>query len=228
MNVKKFLFGKDISELLWAEYYKLSIADKSWLKSLAIYPGRWAGNFTFFYVLNRVLDLKKPENILEFGLGQSTRFINAYLVNQLKRSALDVIEHDHKWIDFFRKDNSLCERIVIHKTELSTKNFKGISVPSYKFGDDFFTDKHFDLVIIDAPFGSKNKFSRIDILELQKKFPKCFEKTIFIFDDTHRKGELNTFKELVSMRPGYSSTNYHGNKSVGIAVPNELKFLLSL
>jgi hypothetical protein len=231
-TLKRIIRQTESSELLWAEYYKLSIADKPWLISSSLYPGRWAGNFTFFYILNRVLSTVKPKNILEFGMGQSTRFINSFLENKLLNSSLTVVEHNQKWIDFFLLENKLSKRVSILKSDLMNKDYKGYSVPAYDLEtNNLFDNKNkpesYDLVIVDGPFGSKKKFSRIDVLNLFDKSPNKFGNSIFIIDDTHRKGERNTLKRLVELNPGYSSVNYHGNKSVGIAVPEKFEFLLS-
>ena len=231
--LNKILKGNTNTELLWAEYLKLSISDKPWLKSLAFHPGRWAGNFTFFFLLNRILTLTKPKSILEFGLGESTRFINSYLQNEFKETHLKVIEHDIDWIECFQTENELSKRVTIEKLELTNIKYRGCNLPAYEqkglnqidLNDNF---KKINLAIIDGPFGSKKKFSRVDILELINNYPKNFVDTIFIVDDTNRKGERNTLKEIVKLNQDYLSINYHGSKSVGVAVPAKHKFLLSL
>jgi hypothetical protein len=234
MNIlKRAIKQQESLELLWAEYYKLSISDKPWLKSLPLYPGRWAGNFAYFYLLNRVLTNIKPKNILEFGMGQSTRFINSFLENELLDSKHTVVEHDQEWIDFFLLENTLSNRVTIEKLDLITKDYDGYTVPAYNLDgfksintrNDFNT---YDLIIVDGPFGSNKNFSRTDILKLIEDKPEKFDNSIFIIDDTHRKGELNTLKRLVDLKSGYLMESYHGSSSVGIAVPEKLKFLLSL
>lgn len=231
-KLNKIIKRKENIELLWAEYFKLSIADKPWLKSLALHPGRWAGNFTFFFLLNRVLTIQKPINILELGMGESTKFINSFLQNILLSSNLTVVEHNREWIDFFMKENNLCKRVDIQNLDLTNKNYRGSLVPGYQL-DQFninnnTSNQPYDLVVVDGPYGSNNKYSRIDILEMIIIDPNKFNDTVFIFDDTNRKGEYNTLKKLIELKQDYFSKNYNGIKSCGIAVPKKLKFLLSL
>ena len=52
-------------ELLWAEIYHDSIRGKGELENLSLNIGRWAGNYSFFYVLHRILDTWKPGRILD-------------------------------------------------------------------------------------------------------------------------------------------------------------------
>ncbi|MEZ0130278.1 hypothetical protein AB9T88_11140, partial [Flavobacterium sp. LBUM151] len=42
-------------ELLWASVFHDSIRGKKGIEDLSLNIGRWAGNYSFFYVLNRIL-----------------------------------------------------------------------------------------------------------------------------------------------------------------------------
>jgi hypothetical protein len=68
-----------LNELYWANVYHDSIRGKKELENLGLNIGRWAGNYTFFYVLNRILNDYQPKKIIEFGLGkQLPHRINPY------------------------------------------------------------------------------------------------------------------------------------------------------
>ena len=66
-------------ELEWAHIFHDSIRGKECLQNLPLNIGRWAGNYSLFYLLNRILMDYKPKSILEFGLGESSKFISTYL-----------------------------------------------------------------------------------------------------------------------------------------------------
>ena len=94
-------------ELEWAHIYHDSIRGKKWLEELPINVGRWAGNYSFFYVLNRILNDYKPKRILELGLGESTKVISAYINNYLTDSTHIVVEQDADWAKAFNEKFTL-------------------------------------------------------------------------------------------------------------------------
>lgn len=65
-------------EILWANAFHDTIIDSEWLKSKTFSPGRWGVGYQYLYVLYRVLNEIKPRNILELGMGQTTRMIGQY------------------------------------------------------------------------------------------------------------------------------------------------------
>jgi hypothetical protein len=71
-----------LKDLEWANIYRDSIRGKEWLEKLPLNVGRAAVNYNFFYVLNRILNDYKPNRILEFGLGESSKFISTYILNE--------------------------------------------------------------------------------------------------------------------------------------------------
>ena len=54
-----------LKEIEWGLLYNDSIRGNPSLQNLSLKIGRWAGNYSFFYVLNRILSDYKPINILE-------------------------------------------------------------------------------------------------------------------------------------------------------------------
>ena len=79
-------------ELEWAHIYHDSIRGKKHIENLSLNIGRWAGNYSFFYVLNRILNDYKPEKILDLGLGESSKLISTYLEHYLPNSTHTIVE----------------------------------------------------------------------------------------------------------------------------------------
>lgn len=226
-NQKKIL--KSSQENEWANVYRDSIRGIVWLENLPLNIGRWAGNYAFFYVLNRILKDFQPKNILEFGLGESTRFIMSYIDNDLINTKHVVIEQDENWKKLFLNKNKMAPNTIIEVAPLEKKVVKGFEVNSYKDLEKI-VDTKFDLYIIDGPFGSP-RFSRYDIVALAQKFDNQDE-FIIIIDDYHREGEKDTTNELIEV---FKKKNieinfgvYSGVKSVAILATNNYKYTTTL
>jgi hypothetical protein len=215
-------------ELEWANIYHDSIRGKDYLESLPLNIGRWAGNYSFFYVLNRILMDYKPNSILELGLGESTKFISAYIKNYLLESTHVVVEHDSQWISVFKEKNSLSERSSIVHCELGERTVKSFKSTSYT-GFKEKVNQKFDLYIVDGPFGSA-KFSRYDIVDLVEGFSKD-EEFIILFDDYERDGEIDTTKEIIQKLKdkniSFHTQKYSGIKSQLIIATDKYKYSIS-
>lgn len=213
----------------WAHIYHDSIRGISWLENLPLNVGRWAGNYSFFYLLNRVLKDYKPKSVLEFGLGESTKFVTSYIENYLTNTRHVVLEHDEKWKSRFLENNKISSNTTINTIPLVKQEVNGYEVNMYEKINEFVKDK-FDLYIIDGPFGS-SKFSRYDIVLLAKKF-NVNDEFIIILDDYHREGEKDTMKALLSI---FNNKNievslgvYSGNKSVAILATQMYNYATTL
>ena len=69
---------KNSDEILWAEIFHDASSNSTWLHDKAFSAGRWAVGYQYLYSVYRILDEVKPKNILELGLGQSTRLLGQY------------------------------------------------------------------------------------------------------------------------------------------------------
>src|SRR5690554_6195752 len=69
---------KLLQENEWANIYHDSIRGNDELQQLSLKIGRWAGNYSFFFLVHRILKDFKPKKIVEFGLGESSKFISSY------------------------------------------------------------------------------------------------------------------------------------------------------
>jgi len=217
------------NEVEWAMIYHDSIRGKAFLENLPLNIGRWAGNYSFFYVLNRVLSDFRPLKILDMGLGESSKFISTYLENQLHQSSHTVIEQNSEWITLFKEKFTLTERSTVIYLPLVQKNINSFQVNSYDGLEEQITGI-FDLYIVDGPFGS-DRFSRFDIIGLLKRLNPQDEFMI-IMDDMGRRGEQDTFNEIGKLFKtkgiAYTVGFYEGNKSVAIIASDKYKYATSL
>lgn len=216
-------------ELEWAHIYHDSIRGKKAIEELGLNVGRWAGNYCFFYVLNRILSDYKPVSILEMGLGESTKFISTYLDNYLPNSHHLVVEQSQEWLDIFNNRFKLANNTKLIVCPLIKKEINGYETNSYE-GFDVKINQSFDLYIVDGPFGSL-RYSRYDILSLVKRFNMNNE-FIILLDDTARQGEIDTLNDIVLELNKRNISNhlvhYSGNKRVSVICSDKYKFTLTL
>ena len=109
------------AELEWANIYHDTIRDKEWLKNLAISPGRWAGNYSFLYVLVKILSDYRPDKILELGLGESSEIVSSFLDNYLSNSKHLIVEQDENWINSFSSKFQLSKKSEVIHLKLGIK-----------------------------------------------------------------------------------------------------------
>ncbi len=202
-------------ENYWANVFNSSIRVK-WVEDIPLNIGRWAGNYSLFYILFRLLNDVKPIEILELGLGESTKLFQAYKKNYNREARCTTIEHSKEWINIKRSIGIMPDYIDLLQMDLEDKKFDHGSSIIYK---DFIerlmlTEKKFDFVLIDGPFGSDSN-SRYNIIDLvQHKM--LHDKFIIIFDDFNRVGEKQTVeilkKVLLENQYPFITSYYSGQK----------------
>lgn len=219
------------SEAVWADIFNNVISNSPWLKNTAFSAGRWAVGYQYLYVMYRVLNEIQPQQILELGLGQSTRMIGQY-VSSHEDAEHFIVEHDPEWIDFFSRDFALCERSKIIKLDREMISFKEAkAVRTFKGFEEQFGGSKFDFISIDAPFGGDMKqYSRIDVLKI---LPDCLANDfIIIMDDTERYGETNTVnamkEQLKQSGIAFAMGRYSGDKDCTVICSENLKFVCSM
>lgn len=183
-------------ELEWAHVYHDSIRGCPWLESLPLNVGRWAGTYALFYILNRILRDYRPSSIVETGLGESTKFISTFLEHELKDSRHVAIEQSADWKDAFQQRFQLSDRVTIDVCELTEKKVKGHTYNCYD-GIEKFSDRKFDLYLIDGPLGSDH-YSRYDMVQLAQPLTSDDE-FIFLIDDMERPGEKESVSDLLEL-----------------------------
>lgn len=217
-------------ESIWAFTWHDSIKDSKWLQNQTFNPGRWAVGYQYLYVLYRVLNEFRPNNILELGLGQSTKMIGQYVESNTIVEHI-VVEHDKEWENFYKNSNELCARTIIEHMDLVTDIYNNHELLVYSDFDKKLIGKKFDFISIDAPFGGKeNKYARIDTLRI---IPDCLKDDfVIMIDDYNRSGEKEMVKELCKILDendiSYSRGIYSGAKDTLIIVSPQYSFLCTM
>lgn len=230
---EKLKKGNNISrELLYCERFKSVINGSKWFRDVSLAPGNWAIGYPYFYCLYRILNELHPQCILETGLGQSSKMINAYLKYNLEAMHY-VCEHDLAWVDFVERDCAFTNRTIIKKLDLimgKYKNYEG-KVNMYKDFEEqvCLPNVKYDLVSIDGPFYSKN-ISRIDCLNL---IPNNLNKSfIIMLDDYQQKSVENLAKEILKKLDesniAYVKGTYYGEKQNYIIASSDNKWVVSM
>lgn len=216
-----------IHECYWANIFRDTIQNSEWLQNKSFSPGRSALSYVSLYVLYRILNDIKPNNILECGLGQSSRMTIQYV--DFYKKNLMVFEDNKDWLEFFSLQFPTAKKYT-HIYDLDYINID----PNEKsrvytgFKSDL-EGKKFDLIIVDGPLGSP-KYSRAQLLNfLDYINPNNF---IILLDDYNRLGEQQTFekaKEILDSKGiKFLAGSYSSDKSIGVLVSTNYKFLLTL
>lgn len=218
------------TEILSALKFNSTIIGSEWFVFQNISPGGSAIDYSFFYTLYRVLTAIKPNSILEFGLGQSSKMVHQYASFYSKEAV--TVEHDPTWVNFFIQSKGGDYTVKTQLLELTEELYKEKTVLTYKNCYQTFKNEKFDLIIVDGPFGfgEDTVYSRPQIIELSKHCLK--ENFIIIIDDYDRQGEKNTVNEVLKnfKTAGIDVvTREYGSikKHFLITVPNN-KFLTTL
>lgn len=184
------------NELLYAHIFSDSIRGCSWLKNISFSPYQGAANYSFLYKLFRIYDVIQPKNILEFGLGQTSKLTYQYIKYKNKSAKAFVIDNNQQWIDIYKKEIKSYKKFLIKKLDTTNFTHNKITTLDSKYAnlDKLVKNEKFDLIIIDGPAGYKKNFPRTNILDLVKN--NLDNNWIIVIDDFERVGEQNTIKLL--------------------------------
>lgn len=91
------------NELKYAFIFNDTIKNSSWLDKTDFSLVNSAANYSFMYSLYRILNEDRPKNILELGLGQTTKLTSQY-ANHFDDVKLTVFETDEDWIEVFSEN----------------------------------------------------------------------------------------------------------------------------
>ena len=216
-------------ETLKANLFRDTIQDSEWLKFKVFSPGGWAVDYGMMYTLYRVLNDMKPQNILEFGLGQSSRILHQYGAYYHDSKVL-TCEHNSDWIQFFGQEVNGKYPLEIKYLELENRFYDGYETLVYKDLSGVFKGQKFDFVVVDGPYGS-DRFSRSQLIDLVQS--NCLsERFCIIMDDYERSGEQETINEvrriLKSKDISYSQAVYEASKQHCLLCSKNLEFLTTL
>lgn len=222
---------RNTEEIIWAEIFNNTISNSEWLKNQSFSAGRWAVGYPYLYVVYRILNEVRPKNLLELGLGQSTRLIGQYAASN-KEVQHTVVEHDPAWIQFFEQDFPLATNSEIVLLEREYRTFREDDhVLAFKNFKETFSGRKFDFISIDAPLGSEAiVYARVDILDL---LPDVLaDSFIIIMDDFNRQGEKNTvavLEEILQKNEiAYEKGIYSGKKDCIVICSKNLKYVKSM
>lgn len=220
-----------LNEIFSSQLVSSSTKNCDWFSEIALSPGRWAIGYSAIYILFKILELSQPSKILELGMGQSTKIIAAYCKAR-KNCKHIVVENDKSWIDFFQRQfnpSSTTDIVVVETEKVFVE--EGEYVTKFKELREKVGVDQFDLIFIDAPIGGDQRYSsRIDILELIPDFlAKDF---VLFFDDSNRRGEINTIKKVEDLlrkrNIPFKTGTFYGEKNSTIIVSKANSFLVSV
>ena len=218
-------------ELIWAATFQSVTAKSTWFRNRSLAPGRWALGYPALYILYRILNEMRPKNILELGLGQSTRMIAQYAAHY-KGVRHTIVEHDKDWVAFCKKDMRLSEHsglVLLGREMVPFREAQSVRVFS-GFADRF-KDQSFDFICIDAPLGADMKeYARVDVLGLM---PQILKKSfVLLLDDFERPGEQHTARAMEEMLAAhgiaFAKGVYSGLKKTLILSSTDNRFFTSL
>ena len=194
-NYKKM--EKTMNEIKYSLIFKDTIKNSEWLTNNKFSLNNSSSNYSYMYLLYRVLDETHPKNILEFGLGQTTKMLNQF--SEYYSAKIKVIEDNEEWIKHFSKFLDPNKNMEILKTEL--EEFESENSTNIRYNLKLKKRDKFDLILVDGPFGGRlgdekipQEYPRSNIWNLLDNLKDEF---IIIFDDYDRPGERNTASELM-------------------------------
>lgn len=216
-------FKKDINEILYSQVMTDCSCETKWLKKRDFSLTLGAANYSFIVILFKILEEINPSNILEFGLGQTSKLTTQYVTYKNQTAKLDIVEHNQKWIKEFSPKLDLGENIKIHHKNLVEFELNNVKSDKYEPLDDITNNNKFDLIIIDGPFGYDRVYPRTNILDLIPG--NLSDNFVIILDDAERNGEKNTaeliFNKLREFNISYKKSYKVGTKTqLIISSPN--------
>ena len=214
-------------ESLAAITFSNAIQNSEWLKYKSFYPGRWAVEYTFLLTLFRIFEHHRFTNLLEFGLGQTSRMVHQYAA--FHDAPAITVEHDTEWIEFTRKDTHNAYPINVKILPLEMVDYNGYKTRTYQGVKTAFENQKFDFILVDGPFGSEH-YSRSQIIQLAEN--NLAETFCIIIDDCNRIGEQETVAEVESVlkkiNVKYAINKYQGLSDYVVFCSDNLKFLTSM
>lgn len=216
---------EQFNELMNAQIFNNLINSSTWVKRRDFIPVGGAATYTFLYYLYIILEYIEPKNILELGMGQTSKLTAQYAAYKNQNSNLQIIEHDKEWIKYFSKQLPNDSNIIA--LDLEDFEYKNTLNSRYSNLSKITLDNKYDLIIIDGPYGYTCKYPRSNILELIPN--NLASDFIIILDDYERAGEQNTakliFDKLEQSNIKYASKVKSGVKKQLIIMSESYKFL---
>ena len=205
-----------LNELKWATVFMNTIQNSPWLIHKNFSPTGAAANYSFLYMMYRILNDLCPTAILELGMGQNTKLTSQYVAynkNVLTKPLLKIVEHEKQWVEFFNKEISQSPNVSIIHADIEEIVYKNFKTSRYANLTQLLGQQKFNLIINDGPLGT-DYYSRIGILDILEH--NLADDFMILIDDCDRKGELQTahevMKQLKIMQRSYDFTIIKGIK----------------
>jgi predicted O-methyltransferase YrrM len=202
-----------------------SLEDVEWVESKNFSPSGWSANFSFLYVLLRVLNDFCPTSILELGVGQTTKLTSQF-ANHNPNIALTVVDHDKYWIDLMLKKIKVTKNMMFLELPLCPAEFNDKKTMVYKDLAKNVDDKKFDFIIVDGGDGDY-RTSFFDLIP--KNLKKSF---VIILDDFHYADKKETVKALQTILKNfdikYDTLIVKGQKQQFVVFSSDIVFLKHL
>ncbi len=216
-------------ELVMARVFEDTVRGIAWLEGKGFSPHGSSANYSFLYILLRILDKVNPSRILEFGMGETTTLTSQYVCHKNKQAHLYVVEHDIRWKQFFEKTIAHDDNVHVITPAVHTIMHRGASSLWYDNLAGVLPPLTFDCVILDGPQGTPH-YSRAGVLEL---LPFSLGVSfVLIVDDYDRKGERETVREIFDVLKthaiAFDFSVYEGTKQQCLIYSQDLRFLQSL
>lgn len=228
-----------------AQVFHDRILNSPWFTRQRLSPGNYAVDYGFLKTLYNVLSAMQPHDILEFGLGQSSKLVHQY-ATYFNANAL-TCENSDDWITFFFQSEhqnttpiplpeSVDPSITVHSSlgypvkirhlPLEKITIRGILTTSYQDVESAFAGQTFDFILVDGPYGEEH-FSRPQIISLAEH--NLAARFCILIDDSQRPGEQETIAEVKSVLhrrkiPFVTATNSYSKSHTLILSPS-LSFL---
>lgn len=216
-------------EILWGQIFQDTIRDSSWLSAKSFSPGRSAAGYPMLYLIYRILHGIKPQNILELGLGESSKLTIQY-TKAHQKVFLNIIEHDKRWLDFLGDEIQDISSFVTICPIIQVPTEYNLYVNHYEDLLETVTSHIYDFIIIDGPWNSP-WYSRNQIIEIVNN-DLLAENFVIIMDDYNRKGEKQTINNLYDLlckkNIPYASGIYSGNNDTIVICSDNYKFVTNL
>ena len=219
------------AELLFADYFRDSIQNSKWVTDKGFSAFGGAANYSLLYKLYKIYDIVKPQNVLEFGLGQTTKLSYQY-AEANPNVKIIAIDDNKDWTEIYKKQITMPKNLNITSLALQDFRYKGEvlqKLNEYKGLNRVIGKTKFDLVIVDGPIGYDKEYSRTNIVSLSDSLAEDF---IVIFDDAERIGEqrtINIFKqELAKNNVGFEAFDIAGSKTQHYIVASSVSRIIHL
>lgn len=196
-------FAEDAAKYSQAAFHALrygqAVQGSEWLKDASVIFGDFTGPLDAYALthLYNALDRGKPDCVVEFGLGESSKLVHQYAM--FYEASAVTVESDESWIKFYTESYPKI-RFNVEHDEVVRVTRDGYETDVFKNWNEPDHVRHIGgfervLVAVDAPTAGWGRFSRTNVLTLLPYLEREF--CIFIHD-TEREGESYTANRVLN------------------------------